>query len=266
MKLIKVIFLISLAVWLGVVFITWEYGSRVKAVEMLAYGVTDRDKMMLDFRGVAIGLFAPVAIISGLLLLGGWLYKLSVTGKEESARDTAPPPGAPAAPKLASHTGNAVPSQPSTAGDKLNCKFTGWAREGNRVAQEYTYSGQGLQHRMVVEFKIEKGTYSILRFAHFWLFPANGFEGQGEVRILDRTTGENTGWLPSRLATAKGNATLFGFEGREPSDAVFRMFMRERELLFEVRHGGEDLLKLPMPNELGLEAHYQQIRSDLDEF
>lgn len=103
----------------------------------------------------------------------------------------------------------------------------------------------------------------IHRFVHIWLFPANGYEGMGEIRLVDRDTGESPGWMGSRMATAGGNATLFGVEGREAADNIYRLFAEERELVFSVRFKGEDLLSLPMPNERGLQESYQQIVEQL---
>lgn len=149
MRAIKIAFFIFLAIWLGGALLTWEYGTAAKQLEMLAGGMSDQDVTMMNLRGISIRLFAPLSVITGLVLLGMWIARRS-TGKasEPSAEGMVAKPPQPDEPVNMMQPINPPASMPPknehpTNSAQLSCNFTGWARDGNRIVQEYTYRGQG---------------------------------------------------------------------------------------------------------------------------
>lgn len=162
-------------------------------------------------------------------------------------------------------TGSESKSRHPIDSDTFSCDFSGWVRDANCIVQEWIYRGQGLNHRLVVELSVELGVLdavvpgSALRFVHIWLTPANGYEGNAEILLRDSETEETPGWLTSRMTTAKGNATLLNVATRAGADAVWRLFSSGDDLDFAVRMNSEVLLTLPMPNNSGVQQHYESI-------
>jgi hypothetical protein len=260
LRALKIAFFVCLAIWLGGALITMEYANPAKRLELIAFGASDHDVAMMNLRSISINLFGLLTIASGLFLTGAWLYKRSLSAKpSHPPADLHPTPEAPT-----SAIRSERPSSPHPIeSERVSCSFSGWARNGNKIVQEYTYRGQGLNHRATVELTVERGAVNILRFVHIWIFPAIGHEGQGEVLLVDEASNESPGWLRSRIGTAAGNLTLLNIEAREGADAVWRLFSAGRDLEFAVRLDGEKLLSLPMPNNPGAQQHYDSILSSL---
>lgn len=261
MRALKIAFGVCLAIWIGGALLTIEYASPAKRLEMLAYGPSDHDVAMMNLRGIAINLFGLLTIATGLMLGGAWLYRQSQSSSGKGspkvsleANKAEHDAGEGLAPSTASHPINS---------ETLSCDFTGWGRDGNRILQEWTYRGQGVNHRLVIELTLEQGTVAALRFVHIWLFPANEFEGSAEVQFHDAQDSVSTGWLASRMVKAAGNATLFNIENREGADIVWRMLTAGRDLHFSVRLEGEELLDLPLPNGHGIAEHKDAILKTL---
>jgi hypothetical protein len=260
LRFLKIAFWVSLAIWLGGGLLTMDYAGPSKRLDLLAHGISDHDVTMLNLRGISINLFGPLTIVLGLLLAGAWLYKRSsrsvpaidqpnerLAPSELSMEKRSPPPDSP------------HPTESAT----VSCTFSGWARDKNRIVQEYTYRGQGLNQGATVELTVEQGAIAILRFVHIWLSPATGDEGLGEIRLTVEDSQESSGWLPSQISTAAGNMTLMDVRTREGADAVWRLFSAGRDLDFVARLNGETLMSLPMPNNLGVQQHYEAIVQNL---
>ena len=246
MKALKPLFLVCLAVWLGGGLLTAQYASRTKQLEMLI-SMSETDVLMMNVRSIALNLFGPAAIVLGLILLVRWgLGKLKGSG-EEVAPVAAPPP----------------PSSQQTNDGPLRCDFTGWMRDANRIVQDFTYAGGGPGTKLMAEVTVEKGALSTLRFVNFWLRPANGYEGTGELRLVAKNTGKSPGWQPCKLGTAAGNATLINLTDRPGADEVFAMLADGGELELTLRVNGEEVLSLPLPNSEGMRAQYDAVRAGL---
>lgn len=260
MRVVKSGFFLSLAVWLGGALVTSGYGTEQKRLEMYL-SMSEHDVLMMNLRGISINLFGPLTIVLGLVLAGAWIYRRVNRSEADQAEtvgvavDLEPIHGVEESPSaIESEPGGAV-----EADGPLRCDFSGWIRRGNGIVQEYSYKGQGLNHKVVVEITVEQGSVAVLRFVNLWLFPANGAEGAGDIRLLDDVSGSSPGWIKTRFATAAGNSTLMNILDRKGADDVFQMFKSGSNLQFAVRCGGEELLSLPMPNEPGLEDHYAAV-------
>ena len=205
MNVLRIGFFTSLAVWLGGALITYEYGTEVKRLEMMLGGTTSQDLMMMNLRGISINLFGPLAIVLGLVLAGVWLFR------RVSPSATEPGPvlaAAPVSPPAAQAPPQAIkPTLLENSHDgPLSCDFSGWIRDGERIVQEYAFEGQGLSHKLAVEITVEKGAISLLRFVNFWLIPSNGYDGEAEVRLVDKNTGKS----PEEVAKARAEANPAG--------------------------------------------------------
>lgn len=237
-----------------------EYANPAKRLEMLTYGPSANDITMMNIRSISVNVFGLLAIATGLFLAGAWFYKRSNREEPASAPTSANIDPSPSATSLRSN----APSIPQPIGsEKLSCKFTGWARDGNKIVQEYSYRGQGLDHRAIVELMVEKGALGALRFVHIWLSPDIDSEGRGEILLSDEASSETPGWLPTRIGAAANNMTLLNVEEREGADAVWRMFIAGRDLEFSLRLNGEQLVALPMPNNPGVQVHYEAILASI---
>ncbi len=257
LRALKIAFFISLAIWLGGGLLTMGHANPAKRLEMLTYGPSAHDVTMMNIRGVSINLFGPIAIITGLLLAGAWLYKR--TQLKPGDQPVVPtPPAQPVSEKRSPPPTTPHPLDSPT----VSCTFSGWARDSNKIVQEYKYRGQGLNHRAIVELTVEQGAVGVLRFVQFWLSPATGDDGLGEVSLIDEVSGESIGWVPSQISTAKGNLTLMA-RSREGADAIWRLFAAGRDLEFSARLNGETLMSLPMPNNSGVQQHYEAILRSL---
>jgi hypothetical protein len=223
LRLVKIAFWLSLAIWLGGALLTMEYASPVKAIDMLAHGVSDQDATMMSIRAFSVGLFAPISIISGLILAGAWLYRKS-TAEGSPQVENAATTRATEKDSAKSEIAAAAQESHPVGGKTLSCNFSGWGRDRNRIVQEYSYRGQGIERRAIVELTVEQGSVSVLRFAHLWLAPATGHQGIGELCLTNVVTRLSTGWITSQLATAAGGMTLMDAKSREGSDAIWRMF------------------------------------------
>lgn len=260
MRFLKIAFWFSLAVWIGGGLLTMPYARPSKRLELIAYGFSDHDVMMMNIRGVSINLFGPIAIVTGFLLAGAWLYKR-----------TQPKPGdQPVEPTLPAQPVSEKRSPPPTTlhpidSPTVSCTFSGWARDGNRIVRKYKYRGQGLDHLAIVELTVERGAVAVLRFVHIWVSPATGDDGLGEVSLTDESSGESVGWVPSQISTAAGNMTLMDARSREGADAIWRLFAAGRDLEFSARLNGETLMSLPMPNNSGVQQHYEAILKSLNQ-
>ena len=260
MRFLKIAFWLALAVWIGGGLLTMQYGRPSKRLELLAYGASDHDVLMMNVRGVSINLFGPIAIITGLLLAGAWIYKRT----QQKSGEHPVEPTLPAQSVLEKRSPPPTTAHPIDS-PTVSCTFSGWARDGNRIVQEYKYRGQGLDHRTIVELTVERAAVAVLRFVHFWVSPATGDDGLGEVSLTDEISGESVGWVPSQISTAAGTMTLMDARSREGADAIWRMFAAGRDLEFAARLNGEALMSLPMSNNSGVQGHYEAILRSLNQ-
>ncbi len=259
MNVVRIGFFASLAVWLVGGLITHEYGTEVKRLEIMLYGMTSQDSMMMNLRGISKNLFGPLAIALGLVLAGVWIFRRvsSSAADVESALASAP------VSPLAARPQAKVPIPQSSEAQPLGCAFSGWTLDGKRIFQEYDFVGQGIAHKLAVEITVEQGTISLLRFVNFSLMPSIGYSGQAEVRLLDENTGKSPGWMKVRVASAAGNATVINIPERRAADAAFEMFSAPGDFVFTLRQAGEEVLSLPLPNEGGLLERYDVLRREL---
>lgn len=261
MQWLKVVFWISLVIWLGGALLTMQYGSEVKQLQMMM-SMSEQDIMMMNLRGVSLNLFGPAAILSGIIL--GVAFFIKKISKSESRE-----PDNQVAIDGAAITGEQVANIPSpvventvaatTEGGDLRCDFSGWIVDGNRIVQEYTYSGQGLETRLVAEFTVERGSVGMLRFLNFWLNPANGYEGPGEAKVRNVETDQSPGWVAIRMATANGGMTLVNVPSRADENSIWQLLNSDGDLDLSIRIGSDLLLELPLPHSDGLQAQYEKV-------
>lgn len=262
MKLIRIGFFVCLAVWLGGAVLTYEYGTRAKQLEMFM-SLSEQDVLMMNLRGISINFFGTLTVIFGLLLLGGWIFSRGKPVKIEpvlviepnSAQD--PAPNSEPSPGLDKWN----PEFAEEMDSELRCDFSGWVRKGSRIAHEYTYQGQGIRQRLVVEVTVERGSVSLLRFLNFWAFPSIGFEGEAEVMLVDEASERSPGWLKCRVATASGGASLINIPDRSSADAIFEILASSDDCQFKLRNAKEELISLPVPSTQGLRAEYDALRA-----
>lgn len=261
MRWLKVVFWISLVVWLVGGLVTVQYGSEVKQLQMLM-SMSEQDAMMLNLRGISLNLFGPIAILSGIilgvLLIVKKLTKVGLGGSgSEGPEDVATLPRGQVAATASTLAENKVAATSERGG--LRCDFSGWIVDGNRIVQEYTYSGQGMEIRLVAEFTVERGSVGMLRFLNFWLNPANGYEGPGEAKVSNVETDQSPGWVAIRMATAHGGMTLVNVPSRADENSIWQLLNSDGDLDLSIRVDGDLLLELPLPHSDGLHAQYEKV-------
>ena len=225
--------------------------------------LSDQDVLMMNLRGVSINLFGTLTVILGLLLLGSWIFSRSKLVEVEPiavvAPNPAPDPASDSEPNPAFD--NQKPESAEGADPELRCDFSGWFRDGSRIAQEYSYQGQGIRQRFVIELTVERGSVSLLRFLNFWVLPPIGFEGEAEVMVVDEVLGRSPGWLKCRVATTPGDASLINIPDRSSADAIFDILASSGDCRFKMRNPKEELVSLTIPSTQGLRAEYDALRS-----
>jgi len=267
MRWLKVGFWVSVAVWLGGAVLTWQYSTAEKQLQMLMQ-MSEQDQLMMNLRGVSLNLFGPLAIISGVIIAVMWIVgKMTKTDTRHAGSDGQTPTDVPVV--QAKNTSqivepvNVVSTSTDISTAELRCDFSGWVADGNRIVQEYTYVGQGFDGKLIAEFTVEKGSVGLLRFLNFWLSPANGYEGQGELKVRCKATEQSPGWVPVRMATANGGMTIINIPSRVDEAAIWKLLNSDGDLDLSLRVNDELVLELPLPHSEGLQHQHDKIAQAL---
>ncbi|WP_312736462.1 hypothetical protein [Brevundimonas sp.] len=267
MRWLKVGFWVSVAIWLGGAVLTWQYGTAEKQLQMLMQ-MSEQDQLMMNLRGISLNLFGPLAIISGVIIAIMWIVgKITKTNSPDAGSNGQAPIDVPATlTENALHRVEEVDVILTVANlseAELRCDFSGWVADGNRIVQEYTYVGQGFDGKLIAEFTVERGSVGLLRFLNFWLSPANGYEGQGELKIRCKETEQSPGWVPVRIATANGGMTIINIPSRVDEAAIWKLLNSDGDLDLSLRVNDELVLELPLPHSEGLQHQHDRIAQAL---
>lgn len=267
MRWLKVGFWVSLAIWLGGAVLTSQYGTAEKQLQMFMQ-MSEQDQLMMNLRGISINLFGPLAIISGVVIAVMWIVgKITKNNLPDSGSDSQVSVDVPAAQsENLSHrvaSVEAIPTILDHSTSEMRCDFSGWLADGNRIVQEYTYAGQGFDGKLIAEFTVERGSVGLLRFLNFWLSPANGYEGQGELKVRCKETEQSPGWIPVRIATANGGMTIINIPSRVDEAAIWKLLNSDGDLDLSLRVNDDLVLELPLPHSEGLQHQHDRIAQAL---
>ena len=224
---------------------------------MLQYGMSELDVFMLNFSGVSINIFGSIAILSGIVLFVIWAYR-----KNEDVGPTAGTEKLNREPQPEEYWESDGPNPTIGSTDQtspMHCSFSGWIEQPERIVQEWTYYGGGVDRTLQIELRVERsklsavGTGQILKLFYVWVAPQTGHQGVGKLKLTKDQTEESTGWLPIRIAPAANDSTLIALLEREGSEAFWRMMVSGVDLSIAIKMNGEEFISLPLPNTSGLE-------------